>query len=90
MAKLRRRALDLVRQRYEVAASIRQVSLDRINRVRPPELHYRSIDEAVREFMGEANAVSTFAVEVGLITSEEARQVILEFYAKHPEMHSEE
>ncbi len=90
MVTLRRHALDLVRQRCEAAADMRHVRLERINRSRPTELRYRTIDEVVREFMEEANAVSTFAVEVGLITSEEARRVILEIFASHPEMKSQD
>ena len=83
---LRTRALILVREQYEWAARMKHTPIERINRVRPPALQYRSPDEMVREWLACAGAVANFAHELGLITTEEAKQVILDFCAAHPEM----
>jgi hypothetical protein len=82
---LRRLALDKVREQYEHVAAVRQVELDSVNRVRPPSLRYKSVDELLREWSSAANAVSRFAVDLGLITPEQAGQIIREFYAKNSE-----
>jgi hypothetical protein len=86
---LRYQALELVRERYEDAAQMRDANLESINQVRPPSLRYPSMDHVVYQWLAMAGAVSTFAVNVGLITSEQARQVIVDFLTAHPEMRAE-
>lgn len=85
-AALHQRALELVRERYEAVAGVAELGLERLNRSRPPALRYRSRREAVREWMECAGAVSTFAVHLGLISGEEAAQIIREHTAGHPEI----
>jgi uncharacterized protein YlaN (UPF0358 family) len=89
-ARLREAALDLVREEYENAARLNTVSLEKINRVRPPWKPYASIDQLVDEWLAMAGAVSTFAVRLGLISPEEAGQIIRDFFAAHPELIDEE
>jgi hypothetical protein len=84
-AQLRQRALELVREHYEIAGRMRNVSLGRLNRSRPPSLRYHRREEVEREWLAMAGAVSTFAVNLGLITPDEDRQVILDFQVKYPE-----
>ena len=85
-SNLSQRAFDLVSEAYEQEAAILNVDLDRINRMRPPSLRYDSIKDAYRQFVSDAGAVSTFAVNLGLLTSKQAKQIILEFQAAHPEL----
>jgi hypothetical protein len=85
----RAEALQLVRGAYEAVALFHGTTpelLERINRPRPSWMRYGSTLELVREYLHCAGAVSTFAVNVGLITPEEAAQVIRDFTATHPEM----
>jgi hypothetical protein len=49
-------------------------------------MRYGSTLELVREYLHCAGAVSTFAVNVGLIAPEEAAQIIRDSSAAHPEM----
>jgi hypothetical protein len=82
-------ALRLVREEYEAAALFHGTTpeqLERINRPRPSWMRYGSVLELVREHLARAGAVSTFAVNVGFITPEEAAQIIRDFSAAHPEM----
>jgi hypothetical protein len=83
---MRRRALDLVREGFEVAAGMRHVRLDRLNSGQPPASQYRTQEELERDFLHAAVAVSTFAVNMGLITPEQAAQVIRDFQDAHPEV----
>lgn len=83
----RRHALQLVEEQYESIHRMSSTPLDRINRVRPESMKYYSVEHLLNEAFACANAVSWFAVALGLITSEEARQVILKFQAAHPELH---
>ena len=87
---LGQRALELVREQYEHIAEMQGVDLARINRRYPRAMQYRSMRQLLREWQSNAGAVSTFAVNLGLITPEEAQRVILDFYAAHPEMREEE
>lgn len=81
-----RQAHELIRKAYEDAAQMQHVSITRINRARPPSLRYRSRREIVREFLTAAGAISTFAVNVGLIPPSEAAQILRDFSARHPEI----
>jgi hypothetical protein len=60
---LRRRALELVDQRYADAASVATTDLDSVNTVRPPPMRYRSRNELVLEFVDKATAVATLRCE---------------------------
>ena len=88
------KALQLVRKEYQTAADMRafalRVGVDHINRVRPPSIRYGSVEEVFREFMHGAGAVADFAVELGLISPEEAGQVIRDLYAAQPELPRDE
>jgi len=86
LTAVRQRALDLVRNGYDQVASVARVDLKAINRPRPASLQYGSRDEIVREFLAAPGAVATFAVNLGLITADQARQAILDFGAAHPEL----
>jgi uncharacterized protein YlaN (UPF0358 family) len=86
VVSLRRRALRLLREQYETIAAAQQVRLDSVNSARPPALRYRSREDLIQEWRERADAVSAFAVRLGLITPEEAKKAILAFYARHPEM----
>lgn len=89
-SELHEQALKLARGHYETAAEMRDFvlrnGLDRLNRVRPPSIRYSSVEDVFRDFMHAANAVSTFAVNLGLILGEEALQIILDFERAHPEL----
>jgi undecaprenyl pyrophosphate synthase len=86
LTTVRQRALDLVRDRYDQVASIARVDLKAVNRPRPVSMQYGSRREIVREFLAVAGEVATFAVTLGLITPDQARQAILDFAAAHPEL----
>jgi uncharacterized protein YlaN (UPF0358 family) len=81
-----RRALELVRDAYEAIASVSEVDLADLNRPRPVEEQYTSVREVIREWASRADAVSKFAVQLGLISSEEARKTIVDFYSRHPNL----
>jgi hypothetical protein len=83
---LRRRALELVDQRYADAASVATTDLDSVNTVRPPPMRYRSRNELVLEFVDKATAVATFAVNLELITPQQAEAAIKRFFEEHPEL----
>lgn len=83
---VRRQALELIGQAYESAAQMQHVNISSISRARPPSMRYRSRREIVREFLATAGAISTFAVNVGLISPSEAARTIRDFSARHPEM----
>jgi hypothetical protein len=82
---IRNKALELVREAYEDIARMVDAPLEKINAVKPPSMQYGSINELIREYFSRAGAVATFAVNVELITPEQARRVIVEFQAAHPE-----
>jgi hypothetical protein len=84
---VRRRAIELIRASYEAAARVRALNLTRLNRARPPSMRYATKNHLIREYLSAAGAVSTFAVNLGLITPEEAAQLIRDFQSAHPELH---
>jgi len=65
---LRARALELIAGAWDVARDMEGTPLDAINRVRPPDLRYGRQEDLVREWVAVAGAISTFAVQMGLIT----------------------
>jgi len=83
-------AAKRVREQYEHATGWARVSLESVNRVRPPSRQYRGTDEIVRERLAAAGAVSRFAVSLGLITPEQTRDIILEFQRTHPDVFEEQ
>jgi len=83
---LRDRAKDLIRTAYANAASMADVKLSVINSVRPESLRYSSNSELVREFVSTAGAVATFAVNLGVVTPDDVRKIMHEFFSLHPEL----
>ncbi len=83
---LRRQARLRVREQYELAAGWRRVNLKALNRGRSPTTTYCSIEEVEREWLAAAGQVAGFAVSLALITPDEARQILLDFCADHPEL----
>lgn len=84
-----RAAVDLVREGYEDIVHLGKLDLTIINRVRHPAEQYCSAGEFVRELWARAGAVSSFAVRAGLISGDQALQVIKDFLADHPDAPSE-
>jgi hypothetical protein len=66
-----------------------KVPLDTLNRGARPELPYRSTDEVVDEWAGRATAIATFAVNLGVITPQDAEELIVGFFDRHPELREE-
>ncbi len=83
---LRRQARERVREQYELAAGWRRVNLTALNRGGSPSTAYGSIEEVEREWLAAAGQVASFAVALGLITPDEARQILVDFCANHPEL----
>ena len=84
--RLRCEALRLVREEYDAVAAKKAIGIRAINRLRPEHMKFQSVNDLVRESLARAGAISTFAVSLGLITSDEARQMITDFGAMHPEI----
>ena len=78
------RALAEVNDAYESIAGVAGVSLDALNRPRPQEMKYGSMDEVIREWSTMAGAIAGFAVGLKLITSKEALEAILQFQEPPP------
>ncbi len=78
-------AVERVRETYEDIVYLSRLSLERINRHQHPAERYCSTQEYIRELWARANAVSSFAVRTGLISSEQALQIILDFQDEHPD-----
>ena len=72
----RDRALIFVRHSYEVAVAMQTVDLDSINQARPVELRYGSRADLVPDLWHAANAVSTFAVQMELISPSDAAEIL--------------
>lgn len=75
----RDRALALVRDAYKQAIALRTADLERINGPRPLALKYQSRDELFRDFWHAAGAMATFAVNMGLITRDDAENLLREY-----------
>jgi hypothetical protein len=76
---LRVEALYRVSSAYSMALSMRSANLSAINAARPPDLRYSSQAELVREFWHAANAISTFAVQLELISPRDAQEILAYF-----------
>ena len=79
-------AVERVREQYEDIVHLGKLRLEQINRVRHPAEYYCSIQEYVRELWARAGAVSTFAVNVGLVSPDQALQIIQDFLDEHPDI----
>ncbi len=79
-------AVRLIRDAYEIAAKMRNVDLESVNRPRPANLRYRSHAELVRDFTDSAGAMLNFAGELGLITQDEAIAILRDIGLAHPEI----
>jgi predicted Fe-S protein YdhL (DUF1289 family) len=79
-------AAERVRDAYEDIVRLGRLRLEQVNRRRHPAERYCSTEEFVRELWARAGAISTFAVNVGLITPEQALQIIADFLDEHPEV----
>ncbi len=84
LAQLKRRALYLVQNRYEAAARLQNLTLEQLNRDRGAGERHASVAELIRWELARAEAVATFAVTLGLITPDQARQAIADNDAAHP------
>jgi len=85
-SELRERALALIRAEYDSVASFAKLPLETVNRGAPADLPYRSTDEVVDEWTSRATAMATFAVNLGVITREDAQELIVSFFERHPEL----
>lgn len=85
----RRGAMELVREAYYAAANMVGSDLEAINRSRPPGMRYRSERRLIHEFLLMAGAVSTFAVQVGLIEQDALTAFLKEFWAEQPDLIAE-
>jgi hypothetical protein len=65
---------------------MRSVDLDAINESRPPTLRYHAQYELVREFVAQAGTILDFAVQLGLIDSDEAIQILRDAGTAHPDL----
>lgn len=79
-------ALARVREEYETIADMSGLSMDQINRWREPTDQYDSMDEFLRIWWARAGAVADFAVGLGLITPDQAREILVDFCSAHPEL----
>jgi hypothetical protein len=69
--RARTKALALIADAWAVAQAMESTPIEVVNRSRPPELRYRTQEDLAREWVAVAGAVSTFAVQMGLIAPED-------------------
>jgi uncharacterized protein YlaN (UPF0358 family) len=74
--ELHRKAVELVRNAYDMADKMRKVNLDALNEARPPTMRYHAQYEVVMEFLNRAGAMLEFAGQLGLIDSEENGEIL--------------
>jgi hypothetical protein len=86
MAQTRKAARRLIEEAYETAADIQNVNLEAVNAPRRPNLRYQTQFELVREFLERANAIMQFAGDLGLITPDEARALLITHGRTNPEL----
>ena len=89
-AEMRERALEYLRKAYDQVGRMMTVKMSSLNKARPPSLQYRTRRDLLREFSSSAGAVSRFAVAMGIITNEDAAQILVEFSKAHPEIGAED
>ena len=81
-------AVVRVRDEYQAIASLSRLPLNALNRSPDPAEHYPSIHEYTRELWARANAVASFAVSTGLISSVQAGEILRDFLDDHPDLAS--
>ena len=84
--RLHRKAVELVRDAYDIADRMRNVDLAAINEPRPPTLRYHAQYELVREFVVQAGTMLDFACSLGLIEADEAAEILRAVGHDHPEL----
>lgn len=82
-AQLRDAALASLHQAYEDVYLLGNRSLSRINA--RSTTGYCSQAEYIRELAARANAIAGYAVGLGLVSSEDARDAVLQFQSRHGE-----
>src|SRR5690349_2745926 len=82
--EIRRKSVELIRDSYEMAGRMVNVDLEAVNRSRPSRLRYGSQSELVREFVERANATMEFATSIGLLTADEAKDLLRGIGQEHP------
>lgn len=85
-SQMRERAIELIRDAYEIAAKMKNVDLDAINAPRPAKLRYSSQADLVRDFIDSAGAILDFAGKLGLVNQDEAIAILRETGSAHPEL----
>jgi uncharacterized protein YlaN (UPF0358 family) len=70
------KAVELVREAYDMADKMRKVNLDALNEPRPPTMRYHVQYEVVMAFLNRAGAMLEFAGQLGLIDSEENGEIL--------------
>jgi hypothetical protein len=78
-----------VRERFDDIVLLGHLHLEQINSGRHSAEHYCTMQEYVRELWARANAVSDFAVSIGLISGEQALRIITDFLVAHPDVPTE-
>jgi hypothetical protein len=69
--ELHLKAVELVREAYDMADKMRKVNLDALNEPRPATMRYHAQYEVVMELLNRAGAMLEFAGQLGPIDSEE-------------------
>lgn len=85
LSSLKLEALERVRAEYEAAAGLSKLGLDRLNEIRKPADPLPSLAHFQEIWLARAGAVSSFAVNLGLIDPDDAIRIIHEFVDAHPE-----
>ncbi len=57
---LKTRALELVREAFDIAVGMQRVNLSAVNRPRPPKLRYKTQADLVRDFSDRASGMLDF------------------------------
>ncbi|MFN0071505.1 MAG: hypothetical protein ACKVVP_08475 [Chloroflexota bacterium] len=71
---------------FRVVVELSALGLDRINRIYEPVDHFASLEEYQTRLLERAQAVSSFAVNVGLIRPGDARAIFDEMKRDYPEL----
>lgn len=73
---LHKKAIELVREAYDMADRMRNVNLDKVNEPRPPTLRYHAQYELVRNSITRANGMLDLAGQLNLIGPDEAAEIL--------------
>jgi hypothetical protein len=63
--ELHRKAVELVREAYDMADKMRKVNLDALNEPRPPTMRYHAQYEVVMAFLNRAGAMLSSRASLG-------------------------